>query len=112
MNYILKGRKTEPCSNLLEWARWFETADRIVKREVVFAKENNGKTKREVTISTVFLGIDHNFSKSGRPILFETMIFGGVDYDQKICERCCTYQDALKQHQHVKNFVTGKIDSL
>lgn len=30
-----------------------------------------------ISISTVFLGIDHNHRKDGEPILFETMIFGG-----------------------------------
>lgn len=29
-------------------------------------------------VSTVFLGIDHNFFDYGAPLLFETMIFGGV----------------------------------
>lgn len=33
----------------------------------------------DVTISTAFLGIDHSFShsKDHKPVLFETMIFGG-----------------------------------
>lgn len=30
-----------------------------------------------VSISTVFLGIDHGFGNTEKPILFETMIFGG-----------------------------------
>jgi hypothetical protein len=31
----------------------------------------------DVRISTVFLGIDHNHSGRGPPVLWETMIFGG-----------------------------------
>ena len=52
------------------WARWFESAHQTGQR---FIKQNrmNG-----ILISTIFLGIDHNFYGSGPPILWETMIFG------------------------------------
>lgn len=32
-------------------------------------------TFRDIMVSTVFLGIDHNHTSKGPPILFETMIF-------------------------------------
>jgi hypothetical protein len=49
-----------------------------------------------VTVSTVFLGLDHNFFDEGPPILFETMIFGGIhDGDMR---RCSTYSQAEKMH--------------
>jgi hypothetical protein len=52
-----------------EWAKWmFLTNDRIIA---------TNKISRKITVSTVFLGIDHNFLQEGQPILFETMIFGG-----------------------------------
>ena len=52
------------------WAHWFESAHQTGQR---FIKQNrmNG-----ILISTIFLGIDHNFFGSGPPILWETMIFG------------------------------------
>ena len=51
--------------DILKWAEWFETADRHV-----------AKTEIESTvISTVFLGLNHNFMDD-IPILWETMIFG------------------------------------
>lgn len=51
----------------------------------------------EVLVSTVFLGINHNFLGEGRPILFETMVFGG-EHDQEQ-ERYCTEQEALAGHE-------------
>ncbi len=30
----------------------------------------------EITVSTVFLGIDHRFTGKGPPLLFETLVFG------------------------------------
>ncbi len=36
------------------------------------------KTKvGNITISTVWLGLDHNFSGDGPPLIFETMVFHG-----------------------------------
>ena len=35
-----------------------------------------------VEVSTVWLGLDHNFGFSGPPLIFETMIFGGK-HDQE-----------------------------
>jgi hypothetical protein len=56
------------CNDLIEWATWYESAR---DRRVAFDQVG------EVKISTVFLGLDHNFAMTGPPILWETMIFGG-----------------------------------
>lgn len=53
-----------------------------------------------VTISTVFLGLDHSFNFSGvpsRPLLWETMIFGGKFDDFQ--ERYSSQKEALVGHQ-------------
>jgi hypothetical protein len=52
----------------LTWAVWFEeVGHRRVLLDVV----------RRVEVSTVFLGLDHAWM-GGPPVLWETMIFGGV----------------------------------
>jgi hypothetical protein len=87
MNYILNDAG-DPVQELdiLAWARWFQTADRTIARD---------ELPGDVTVSTVFLGIDHNFG-GGRPLLFETMVFGGsLDQEQ---ERYTTRQRALAGH--------------
>ena len=82
--YILKDRQAVPAS-LEEWAVWFETADRIV------AKDEVGDAK----VSTVFLGLDHNWG-DGPPVLFETMIFGGEHDEYQ--DRCSTWDEAEQMH--------------
>lgn len=65
-----------------------------------FAIEKRRLHKTEVGIvrvSTVFLGIDHNFYCVGPPILWETMIFGGP-HDQ-YQHRCSTREEALEMHR-------------
>lgn len=107
-NYMLVNKQIVPCNDLMAWGRWMGTKDRIVKQETLMIKED--KIQREVQVSTVFLGLDHGFGQ-GRPVLFETMVFGGKQ-DQQICMRCCSYQEAIQQHQRVKAYITGKIDRL
>lgn len=69
----------------LEWARWFETADRTVTRTAIEGGE----------VSTVFLGLDHSFG-SGPLRLFETLVFGGWLDGQM--ERYATKEEALVGH--------------
>ena len=66
--YILDGKNPVPCDSLKKWGRWMENGDRRVAR-TEFAGGY---------VSTVFLGLDHSFGFEGMPILFESMIFGGV----------------------------------
>ena len=53
---------------------------------------------RTGTVSTVFLGIDHNFGE-GKPLLFETMVFGGK-LDEET-ERYSTWEEAVEGHNHM-----------
>jgi len=67
--YILKNKIPVPVADVLDWGRWFEKANRKVA--MTFISDS-------VYVSTVFLGIDHNFGYfANKPLLFETMIFGG-----------------------------------
>jgi hypothetical protein len=76
----------KPVSDLIEWGRWFETAERHVANDVI----------GDVRVSTVFLGLDHNFG-GGRPLLFETMIFGGAEDGYQ--NRCSTWDEAEAMHR-------------
>lgn len=65
--FILDGHTPVAEPDVVKWGRWLEEADRTV-----------GLTKtRAGEVSTVFLGLDHNFSDEGPPILFESLVFGG-----------------------------------
>lgn len=74
--YILDANwRPVPEPNLLKWAKWLETAN----RQVALDKIGGGE------ISTVFLGLDHNWP-SGPPVLWETMVFGGeLNHAQARC---------------------------
>ena len=86
MYYILSGHEAVEVHGIVEWGRWFETADRVVKKDTV----------GDVEVSTVFLGMDHSFG-GRKPLLFETMIFGG-GYDQSQW-RYSTWGEAVAGHR-------------
>lgn len=85
-HYILDGKTPKLIDDFMEWAKYYETADRIVKKTEVLGCE----------VSTVFLGIDHAYF-GGPPILFETMIFGGEHNEFQ--ERYSTWEEAEAGHQ-------------
>jgi len=84
--YKLIDKDIIPCEDLLEWATWLESADRIIAMDI-----ENG-----IRISTVFLGLDHSLT-GDIPLLFETMVFGGK-YDGE-CKRYATYAEAEIGHR-------------
>lgn len=84
--YICPDEDPCRCADLLAWGVWMENAaNRVVARDVVDG----------VTVSTVFLGLDHNWG-GGPPILWETMIFGGVH--EGYCERYSSQETARAGH--------------
>ena len=97
--YIL-GRTGEPvvCEDIFEWSKQFEATDRVI----------DSTAKDDVRVSTVFLGLDHSCGQ-GRPVLFETMIFGGK-HDQWQ-DRYCTRAEAVEGHKKACILAFGKEDS-
>ena len=97
-HYILKDHEPVAVS-LLEWVAWFERcfSERIVAQDHVCT----------VFVSTVFLGVDHNFVDDGPPILFETMVFdapdGDVRWDGQRMWRFPTWEAAEQWHKAVVN---------
>lgn len=121
--YILVNGKIKKANSFLDYALWFEDMNnrRIDRTEI----------NEDVYVSTVFLGIDHNFGRiieekksqwhvgafnaqecektfNGRkPILFETMVFGG-EYDQ-YCWRYSSMGEAKIGHWNVVDCIRNGI---
>jgi len=83
--YVLMDR-LPVAVDVMTWARWFADFD---NRKIGYDEIDH------CHVSTVFLGLDHNFM-GGEPILFETMIFGApLDGEQW---RYATYAQAERGH--------------
>ena len=86
--YILDGRTAVEEPDLIRWVMWFETANRVVCQDWVGPR----------FVSTVFLGLDHNFAPNGGdPILFETMVF--LDGAEVRCWRTSSWNEAEGLHK-------------
>ena len=85
--FKLDGHRVVACEDVLEWAQWFETAERHVAEDVV----------EGFRVSTVFLGLDHGFRHRGPPVVFESMIFS-PDGDAEAMERYTTWEEAEAGH--------------
>jgi hypothetical protein len=94
--YILDGHQPVAEPNVLKWAKWVEAADRKVKVTVI----------GDIKVSTVFMGLDHNFGY-GKRLLFETMVFGGI-YDSYI-DRYATWVGAEAGHERVVKMVLESV---
>lgn len=97
-SYILHGKTPVPEDRLIPWAEWIENNN----RHVAATRIGN------LWVSTVFLGLDHNFdySRVHNPILFELMVFQSgeshreypVDLEQR---RYTTWWNALRGHKRM-----------
>ena len=66
-------------------------------------------------VSTVFLGIDHNFNNLNgkqKPLLFETMVFSNEkNFDELDVDRYSTWEEAKKGHKKmVEKWGKNKVD--
>lgn len=87
MFYLLDGKVPYPVSSWREWSDPFFMMNRTVRESFI----------GDVRVSTVFLGLDHQYG-DGPPILFETMIFNGpLDASEW---RYSTWEEAEVGHGH------------
>lgn len=88
------------CPDLHKWMRWFESG----RRHVCETYLSDGSW-----VSTVFLGLDHNFTGKGPPLLFETMLFQQPDAsgfgegrgEEIDCRRYSTWDEAERGHAEI-----------
>ncbi len=97
--YYLKGKECIPIENpddVLQWAKAFEQNNRILQQDTI----------GDVFVSTVFLGLDHQYDE-GPPLLFETMTFkNGSSKDMK---RYSTYDEAILGHRETLKKLTENL---
>lgn len=97
MYYILDGHEPKPVNDVIEWAEKGFGPNRQVGDTDV----------GDVRVSTVFLGLDHDTLGKGPPILFETMVFGGI-HDQWM-DRCATWDEAVAMHARAVEMVKSSV---
>jgi hypothetical protein len=102
-HYTLAGRTPVKVETLKGWAEEMARRDRIAAETGVDLWRVDQTEIGTVRISTVFLGLDHNFLREGPPILLETMIFGGRHDEFQNC--CATWDEAEAMHAEAVGLV-------
>ena len=94
--FILVGHQPVAVSSMMEWARWFEHADRRVA--LTFTED--------LEISTVFLGANHGWGDV--VLLFETMVFAKDPDDKRDLpmDRYSTWDEAVAGHNAIVHEMT------
>lgn len=88
--YVLEGHEPVQTINFVYWAMRRDKDYRVALTSSISGIE----------ISTVFLGMEHNWRKDGSPpLLFETMIFGG-EHDGDLL-RSATWDEAVRIHEEM-----------
>lgn len=87
-----------PCDSIAEYEKWHDSMPSssrwyLMKTGLGFSVARTDVGNRR--ISTVFLGIDHNYGGQGGPLLWETMVFPGATH----CERYESYEEAISGHE-------------
>jgi hypothetical protein len=104
--YILDEHDNpQPCEDLIEWGTFLK--DRQRRRVAEDYDEGNEADGTRVRVSTVFLGVDHRLFGEGPPILWETLVFGGV-LDMAM-NRYTSREAALRGHQEMCQRVNDTI---
>jgi hypothetical protein len=91
MRYILVGKTPVAEPDLIKWAEWFESANRTLARDRIGGK----------TISTVFLGIDHNFD------LVEHSDWNGFDFYNEDGVHLFNASDLYKKRESAEKALKG-----
>lgn len=97
----------QPEPDTFKWAQFMETAERRVAADLDEG-DGSGDPAQRIFVSTMFLGLDMSFHGSGPPILWETMVFGGLlDGEQA---RYTSREAALLGHQSMCERVMATLE--
>jgi hypothetical protein len=91
LRYILNDAdEPVPCDDMVKWSLFCGTDPRRIVGRSTFG---DGL----ILVSTIFTGMDYNWSLVGPPIVYETMMFGTGE--TRLCSRTHTRDEALHAHQ-------------
>lgn len=105
--YILdENGEPQLCEDTITWAKWYES-----RRDPSNTAWIVGKTEiaEGIRVSTVFIALDHNWG-DGPPLLFETMVFGGVHEGWQ--DRYATRKEATEGHERACAMVRESLTKL
>jgi hypothetical protein len=96
--FLNEDHSVTPC-DFSDWAEQFEAMSHADTRHVGSDMVN------ENHVSTVWLGLDHQWGMGGRPLIFETMVFKGDSCEDIYMDRYSTWDEAVEGHKRAIQWV-------
>ncbi len=103
MHYFLNEDHSATQCDFMVWAKQFEEMSKADTRHVAEDMING------YHISTVWLGLDHNYY-GGPPLIFETMVFHGDSSGDIYMDRYTTWDQAVDGHKKAIQWVLDGCD--
>ena len=97
-HYFLNEDHSVRHCEFMEWAEQFKKMSHADTRHVGNDMINGHH------VSTVWLGLDHNYY-GGPPLIFETMVFHGYSCDDIYMDRYTTWEQAVEGHKKAIQWV-------
>ena len=105
---LTSDNEAVPC-DVETWSKQLET---MRKADSGISKHVADEIVNERRISTVFLGLNHAYTKEESPKIFETMIFEPNSFSEIYCDRYSTWDEAVGGHERAKQrFLAGEINN-
>lgn len=113
--YILVGQTPVPCEDILQWAEWMHQSESDHECQVKLSKVG------PYFVSTVFLGVDHSYTRRGEPQVFETAVWiPKPDAEDPVFNReflqfgnrCSTWLEAEAEHAKVIEEIRDSSDGI
>ena len=99
-----EGWRPVRCESLREYV------ESQIGKEIRVGRDEWAHPDGAIIVSTVFLGIDHDHSGVGPPVLWETMIFASDPIIDRYCRRCAgSVEQAQAMHMEVVKHVRNTI---
>lgn len=96
--YLLDENKNAiPCTT----EKWSEQREEMSKNNTKHVAE---ETIGDYWVSTVWLGLDHQWLDDGPPLIYETMVFD-TDHHEIYCSRSSTWFEAEEGHREAVEWV-------
>lgn len=114
MNYWITDEQGDPVTNCgREYMRYFDWHEKkpdssgwYIKKTGVGFQLLRDTPVDGVEVSTVYLGMDHNWM-GGSPVLWETMVFS-AGWDGDFCERFSSQEEARRRHVEVCRLIASE----
>jgi hypothetical protein len=105
--FILKGG--EPIAvDAMTWGQWLEAATAEYEPGHIDSRRVAAWERDGIAVSTVFLGLDHQWRPTGPPLIFETLVTGGP-LDEEM-DRYTTRTETLVGHERIVARVRAALD--